>query len=82
LCQLISGLFTAVKTKGRHAGGQGGLFLLLRLFEDTVPKHDEYHQGDREYDHGLKISLKILPYDVPVKSKHTVYIKIINYLTF
>ncbi len=36
-------------------GGMKSALVPLRLFEDPVPKHDEYHQGDCEYNHGLKI---------------------------
>jgi len=32
---------------------------VLCLFENTIPKHDEYHQGNCEYDHGFKFSIKI-----------------------
>jgi hypothetical protein len=36
-------------------GQKTAILIFLSLFEDPVPKHDEYHQGDCEYNHGLKI---------------------------
>ncbi len=35
-------------------GGMKSALVPLRLFEDPVPKHDEYHQGNSENDHGSK----------------------------
>ncbi len=42
--------------KGRSLRGKKSAFAVLRLFENSVPKHDEYHQGNSEYDHGLKFT--------------------------
>jgi len=36
------------------SGGRNQPFGFLSLFENSVPKHDEYHQGNCENDHGSK----------------------------
>jgi len=42
--------------KGRSLRGKKSAFAVLRLFENSVPKQDEYHQGNSEYDNGLKFT--------------------------
>lgn len=42
------------KIKKADSVGRICLYFFLRLFENPIPKHDEYHQGNCENDHGFK----------------------------